>query len=136
MFHFSGLAAALCAETLNQNIEILNKFQIQIFKIKKCLIFEILITVVCFGFRLPATLRIARRAGILCFEFLRKTRLAVVCTAGLPHSEIPGSKVASHLAEAYRRHATSFVAFLCLGIHHTPLLLTLLKLKQGTIKTN
>ena len=40
---------------------------------------------------------------------------------GFPHSEIFGSKVARHLPEAYRRHATSFIAFLSQGIHHTPL---------------
>ena len=38
-----------------------------------------------------------------------------------PHSEISGSKVARHLPEAYRRHAASFIAMLCQGIHHTPL---------------
>ena|SRR3989344_605524 len=40
---------------------------------------------------------------------------------GLPHSEIPGSKVAHHLPEAYRRHAASFIASSSQGIHHTPL---------------
>ena len=40
---------------------------------------------------------------------------------GLPHSDIAGSKVARHLPDAYRSHATSFIAFLCQGIHHTPL---------------
>ena len=38
-----------------------------------------------------------------------------------PRSEIFGSKVARHLPEAYRRHATSFIAFSSQGIHHTPL---------------
>ena len=38
-----------------------------------------------------------------------------------PHSEIFGSKVATHLPEAYRSYATSFIASLCQGIHHTPL---------------
>jgi len=28
---------------------------------------------------------------------------------GFPHSDISGSKVARHLPEAYRRHATSFI---------------------------
>ena len=37
---------------------------------------------------------------------------------GFPHSEISGSKVARHLPGAYRRHATSFIAFESLGIHH------------------
>jgi len=41
---------------------------------------------------------------------------------GFPHSEISGSKVARHLPEAYRRHATSFIAFRSQGIHHTPLI--------------
>ena len=27
-----------------------------------------------------------------------------------PHSDIPGSKVATHLPEAYRSYATSFIA--------------------------
>ena len=40
---------------------------------------------------------------------------------GFPHSEISGSKVATHLPEAYRSYATSFIASLCLGIHRTPL---------------
>ena len=40
---------------------------------------------------------------------------------GFPHSDIFGSKVARHLPEAYRRHATSFIAFSSQGIHHTPL---------------
>ena len=36
-----------------------------------------------------------------------------------PHSEISGSQVARHLPEAYRSYATSFIAILCQGIHHT-----------------
>ena len=40
---------------------------------------------------------------------------------GLPHSDIAGSKLARQLPDAYRSHATSFIAFLCQGIHHTPL---------------
>ena len=47
-------------------------------------------------------------------------RITEVHSAGFPHSEIFGSKVARHLPEAYRRHATSFVAFSSQGIHHTP----------------
>ena len=43
------------------------------------------------------------------------------CVKGFPHSDIAGSKVARHLPDAYRRHATSFIAIQCLGIHHTPL---------------
>jgi hypothetical protein len=57
----------------------------------------------------------ARFAAALC------ARLAAVYTAGLPHSEIAGSQVATHLPDAYRSYATSFVAFWCLGIHHSPL---------------
>ena len=34
-----------------------------------------------------------------------------------PHSEISGSKVARHLPEAYRSHATSFIALWSQGIH-------------------
>jgi hypothetical protein len=40
---------------------------------------------------------------------------------GFPHSEISGSKVATHLPEAYRSYATSFIATFSLGIHRTPL---------------
>ena len=42
----------------------------------------------------------------------------VFSAIGFPHSEIAGSKVARHLPDAYRRHATSFIAFQNLGIHH------------------
>ena len=49
---------------------------------------------------------------------------------GFPHSEISGSKVARHLPEAYRRHATSFIAISSLGIHHT-----LLNFLLGNSKT-
>ena len=42
---------------------------------------------------------------------------------GFPHSDIPGSKVARHLPEAYRSHATSFFAVSSQGIHHMPLCL-------------
>ena len=51
--------------------------------------------------------------------------LAWVYHAGLPHSEIPGSQVATHLPEAYRRYATSFIAFSSQGIHHLPLMPTI-----------
>ena len=44
-----------------------------------------------------------------------------VYSDGFPHSEIPGSRVATHLPEAYRRYATSFIAVSCLGIHRAPL---------------
>ena len=40
---------------------------------------------------------------------------------GFPHSEIPGSQVAKHLPEAYRSHATSFIAAVSRGIHHLPI---------------
>ena len=41
--------------------------------------------------------------------------------AGLPHSEISGSKVDYHLPEAYRRLTASFIASYCQGIHRMPL---------------
>ena len=44
---------------------------------------------------------------------------------GFPHSEIPGSKVGSHLPEAYRKHPTSFIASISQGIHHLLLIITL-----------
>ncbi len=44
-----------------------------------------------------------------------------VYSTRFPHSEIPGSQVATHLPEAYRCYATSFIAFSSLGIHHSPL---------------
>ena len=50
-----------------------------------------------------------------------------VCSIGFPHSEISGSQVATHLPEAYRSYATSFIVFLSQGIHHTLLILFLLK---------
>ncbi len=60
---------------------------------------------------------------------LDKTRQGLM-SLRFPHSEISGSKVARHLPEAYRRHAASFIAVLCQGIHHMPLYLPL-----GNIKT-
>ncbi len=51
----------------------------------------------------------------------RLREIIEVYSTGLPHSEIPGSSVATHLPEAYRRYAASFIAFWCLGIHHSPL---------------
>ena len=45
----------------------------------------------------------------------------LVFSVRFPHSEIPGSKVATHLPETYRSYATSFIAFSSQGIHHTPL---------------
>ena len=39
----------------------------------------------------------------------------------LPHSEIPGSKVACHFPEAYRRLLRPSSPFWCLGIHHVHL---------------
>ncbi len=47
-----------------------------------------------------------------------------------PHSEIFGLTVARHLPEAYRSHATSFIAILSQGIHHT-----LLNFPLGNLKT-
>jgi hypothetical protein len=40
-----------------------------------------------------------------------------VCSAGFPHSDVSGSKVARHLPEAYRSRATSFIASSSQGIH-------------------
>ncbi len=48
-------------------------------------------------------------------------RIIEVYSIGFPHSEIPGSQVATHLTEAYRCYATSFIAFSSQGIHHSPL---------------
>jgi len=45
----------------------------------------------------------------------------VLSRVGFPHSEIPGSKVGSHLPEAYRRHPTSFIASISQGILHLPI---------------
>lgn len=70
-----------------------------------------------------------------CFLFLRvlrcftspgtlRTTLLVrfpLMAGGFPHLEIFGSKVISHLPEAYRRLLTSFIAFTSLGIHRAPL---------------
>ena len=73
-----------------------------------------------------------------CFLFLRllrcfssagtplrfNTKVSAVYALGFPHSEISGSKAAQRLPEAYRSYATSFIAFVCQGIHHTPLLIS------------
>ena len=58
-----------------------------------------------------------RSTDLLC------VRVTEVCSAGFPHSEISGSKVTTHLPEAYRSYVTSFIATLCQGIRHTPLIL-------------
>ena len=41
---------------------------------------------------------------------------------GFSHSDIPGSKHAKLLPEAYRSHATSFIAFASQGIHYLPVI--------------
>jgi hypothetical protein len=41
--------------------------------------------------------------------------------AGFPHSDISGSQLAWQLPEAYRSHATSFVASRRQNIHRVPL---------------
>ena len=57
-------------------------------------------------------------------ECARGLRHAIeVYSTRFPHSEIPGSQVATHLPEAYRCYAASFIAFSSLGIHHSPLIL-------------
>ena len=50
-----------------------------------------------------------------------RSTLTVVHTAGFPHSDISGSKPARRLTEAFRSHATSFIAYLCQGILRAPL---------------
>ena len=51
--------------------------------------------------------------------------LGMICKQiRFPHSEISGSKVARHLPEAYRRHATSFIA--SFESRHPPCALTFL----------
>ena len=54
---------------------------------------------------------------------------------GFPHSDIFGSKVARHLPEEYRRHATSFIAFSSQGIHHTPFKFPIRKFKNRLLLT-
>ena len=65
--------------------------------------------------RIPSA-TVCVKSAIFCGRC--KARHAVVCTAGFPHSEISGSKVAWHLPGAYRRHTASFIAVLSLGIRH------------------
>ena len=55
-----------------------------------------------------------------------------VYSAGSPHSDISGSKVARHLPEALRSRATSFIASSSQGIHRTPLGLLLGNLITAT----
>ena len=50
--------------------------------------------------------------ALYCVEYM------VFKPCELPHSEIFGLTVATHLPEAYRSYATSFIASLCQGIHH------------------
>ena len=54
---------------------------------------------------------------------------------GFPHSEIPGSQVASHLPGAYRRHATSFIASISRDIHHRPLISVVSKFPKWIWRT-
>ena len=56
------------------------------------------------------------------FRFCNRNN-SVLNGIGLPHSEICGSKVASHLTAAFRRHATSFIALISQGIHHPPIII-------------
>ena len=49
-------------------------------------------------------------------------RVIVVHTMGFPHSDITGSKPARRLPDAYRSHATSFIASSCQGILRAPLM--------------
>ena len=57
----------------------------------------------------------------MSFDIAAERRLRRFAVAGFPHSEIPGSKVGSHLPEAYRRHPTSFIASISQGILHLPI---------------
>jgi len=50
----------------------------------------------------------------------------------LPHSEIPGSKVASHLPEAYRRLRRPSSAHFCQAIHRTPLCASAIRMRDPT----
>ncbi len=47
-------------------------------------------------------------------------RIPWVRHGGFPHSEISGSQAAQRLPEAYRSHATSFIAIVCLGFLRAP----------------
>ena len=62
-------------------------------------------------------------------------RAIEVHSTRFPHSEIPGSQVATHLPETYRRYAASFIAFSSLGIHHSPLMPTIPMLTCFVIET-
>ena len=79
----------------------------------------------------------------ICFEF-RISYFGFPCEArrkpcwarlGFPHSEIPGSQVASHLPGAYRRHATSFIASISRDIHHRPLISVVSKFPKWIWRT-
>jgi len=52
------------------------------------------------------------------YALRRNVGVIAVYAIEFPHSEIPGSQVANHLPEAYRRHATSFIASISQGILH------------------
>lgn len=58
-------------------------------------------------------------------------KVVEVYSTGFTHSEISGSQVARHLPEAYRRYATSFIAFSCQGIHRSPLIASLHKCSEA-----
>ena len=69
--------------------------------------------------------------GTEMFHFPRLTphiecEVSEVHSEGFPHSDISGSKVATHLPGAYRRYAASFIATWCQGIRHPPLFVRLL----------
>jgi hypothetical protein len=75
----------------------------------------------------------AKNINFHCFLFLRLLRcftspgllmqltlhIITIYVIGFSHSEISGSKLASQLPEAFRRHATSFLASISQGIHHS-----------------
>ena len=95
---------------------------------------------------LPASYKLSSvklKVNAFCIHFitlyfllykLRAKPAMRVCRIGFPHSEISGSKVATHLPEAYRSYATSFIASYSQGIHRTPLNFLLRNLKT-TIHT-
>ena len=57
----------------------------------------------------------------------------VLSRVGFSHSEIPGSKVGSHLPEAYRRHPTPFIASISQVILHLPINSPICKANRKTV---
>ena len=61
--------------------------------------------------------------GVFLFKFKNLSGSWDMTPKGFPHSDTSGSKPARRLPEVYRSHATSFIAFWCQGILHTPLMI-------------